>query len=64
MKTICYYISDYGYRHAARSVAIIRDLIAQSEKVKVVVCHSYALDFIKDSLYNIPRVETVKLQQI
>ena len=57
MKTICYYISDYGFGHASRSVAIIRKLLAQTDKVKLIVCHSYALDFIKESLANEARVK-------
>ncbi|MFT8323534.1 MAG: hypothetical protein ABF649_21995 [Bacillus sp. (in: firmicutes)] len=27
IKTIAYYISDYGYGHASRSIAIIRELL-------------------------------------
>jgi hypothetical protein len=55
IKTIYYYTSDYGY--ASRSVVIIRELLALSEKVKMMVCRSYTIDFIKDSLSNISRVE-------
>ncbi|WP_251554614.1 glycosyltransferase [Neobacillus muris] len=57
MKTICYYISDYGFGHASRSVAIIRELLAQSDEIKVIVCHSYALAFMKESLGHEGRVE-------
>ncbi|MEH7492709.1 glycosyltransferase [Neobacillus niacini] len=49
MKTIAYYISDYGYGHASRSIAVIRKLFKQPE-VKIIVCHSFALSFIKESL--------------
>ncbi|WP_335699289.1 hypothetical protein [Neobacillus drentensis] len=49
MTTIAYYISDYGYGHASRSIAIIRKLLEESE-VKIIVCHSFALSFIKASL--------------
>ncbi|MEH7373556.1 glycosyltransferase family protein [Neobacillus drentensis] len=49
MKTIAYYISDYGYGHASRSIAIIRKLLDEPE-VQIIVCHSFALSFIKASL--------------
>jgi UDP-N-acetylglucosamine transferase subunit ALG13 len=49
LKTIAYYISDYGYGHASRSIAIIRKILNEPN-IKIIVCHSYALAFIKDSL--------------
>ncbi|MFJ5759261.1 glycosyltransferase [Neobacillus sp. NPDC093182] len=49
MKTIAYYISDYGYGHASRSIAVIRMLLKQPN-VKIIICHSFALSFIKASL--------------
>ncbi|WP_160725774.1 glycosyltransferase [Bacillus sp. USDA818B3_A] len=49
MKLIAYYISDYGYGHASRSIAILRNLLKDPE-VNIIVCHSFALSFIKDSL--------------
>lgn len=48
-KTIAYYISDYGYGHAARSIAIMRKLL-EKQDVYIIVCHSFALGFIKESL--------------
>ncbi|QIZ05637.1 hypothetical protein HFZ78_01840 [Priestia megaterium] len=51
MKTIAYYISDYGYGHASRSIAVIRKLL-KDPKVKIIVCHSFALSFIKESLHS------------
>lgn len=57
IKTICYYISDYGFGHASRSIAIIRELLKQSANLKVCVCHSYAINFIKESLVDESRVE-------
>ncbi|MBB6454551.1 uncharacterized protein (TIGR00661 family) [Salirhabdus euzebyi] len=57
MKTLCYYISDYGFGHASRSVAIIRELLRHSDKIRVFVCHSYAIDFMKESLVNEKRVK-------
>ncbi|MEH7097785.1 glycosyltransferase family protein [Neobacillus vireti] len=49
MRIIAYYISDYGYGHASRGIAIIRNLLKDPE-VYIIVCHSFALTFIKDSL--------------
>ncbi|MGG1678247.1 glycosyltransferase family protein [Neobacillus sp. NRS-1170] len=49
MKTIAYYISDYGYGHASRSIAVIRKLHKEAE-LKIIICHSFALPFIKESL--------------
>ncbi len=50
MKTIAYYISDYGYGHASRSIAIIRELLKLSLNIRVIVCHSFALSFLRESL--------------
>jgi uncharacterized protein (TIGR00661 family) len=49
LKTIAYYISDYGYGHASRSIAIIRKLLSRSD-VRIIVCHSFALSFMRESL--------------
>ena len=56
MKTIAYYISDYGYGHATRSTAIIRELLKQKENVKIIICHSFALDFLQQSFRHEHRV--------
>ncbi|WP_176525707.1 glycosyltransferase [Priestia megaterium] len=56
MKTIAYYISDYGYGHATRSTAIIRELLRQNETVKVIICHTFALGFLQQSFKHEPRV--------
>jgi uncharacterized protein (TIGR00661 family) len=50
MKTIAYYISDYGYGHATRSTALIRELLNQQKEIKVIICHSFAMQFLKESL--------------
>ncbi|MBO9130018.1 glycosyltransferase [Bacillus sp. 165] len=50
MKTIAYYISDYGYGHASRSIALIRELLKRDEDVQIIICHSFALSFLQDSL--------------
>jgi len=62
MKTIAYYISDYGYGHAARSVAIIRQLLKMEESVRVVICHSFAIEFLRESLKGENRVAFRKIK--
>ncbi|ULT56770.1 hypothetical protein L1999_27695 [Neobacillus drentensis] len=52
MKTIAYYISDYGYGHASRSIAVIRNLLKDPE-VNIIVSHSFAQSFIKEPLNSI-----------
>lgn len=49
LKTIAYYISDYGYGHATRSTAIIRELLKQNEQIEIIICHSFAIEFLKQS---------------
>ncbi|WP_340597887.1 glycosyltransferase family protein [Priestia megaterium] len=56
MKTIAYYISDYGYGHATRSTAIIRELLKRNENVKIIICHSFALSFLQQSFKHEPRI--------
>ena len=54
MKKIVFYISDHGYGHATRSLALIRNL-AQCE-VKIIIKTGRPLSFIKESIgyrYNI-----------
>ncbi|MGD7043177.1 hypothetical protein [Jeotgalibacillus proteolyticus] len=51
MKTIVYYISDYGFGHCTRSIAVIREIFAQAiEPIKMIVCHSYGVELLKVSL--------------
>ncbi|MBZ5749051.1 glycosyltransferase [Metabacillus rhizolycopersici] len=50
MKNIIYYISEYGYGHAARSIAIIRNILEQDSEIHIQVVHNYALEFLKESL--------------
>jgi hypothetical protein len=50
MKTVAYYISDYGYGHASRSIAILRELLRKEQNLRVVVCHSFAVSFVQSSL--------------
>jgi hypothetical protein len=57
MKTIAYYISDYGFGHATRSVALIRQLLRVEKSVRVIICHSFASRFLQQSLHGDPRVK-------
>ncbi|SLL17967.1 Uncharacterised protein [Mycobacteroides abscessus subsp. abscessus] len=52
MKTIAYYISDYGFGHAARSIAIIRELLERDPSYRIIICHSFAMEFLRNSLPN------------
>ncbi len=53
MKTIAYYISDYGFGHAARSIAIIRELLEREPSYRIIICHAFAMEFLQNSLpYN------------
>jgi len=47
---ICFYISDYGYGHASRSIAIIRKLLSEYIDVKIYIKNSGAFDYIRHSL--------------
>ncbi|SEC11014.1 glycosyltransferase [Paenibacillus sp. GP183] len=56
MKTISYYVSDYGYGHASRSIAIIRTLLDKYDNVQFIICTSFPLGFIQTSIENNSRV--------
>ncbi len=44
-KIIAYYIPDYGYGHAARSIAIIRELLKKDSQVHIIITNYFANDF-------------------
>lgn len=51
MTTICYYISDYGYGHATRSVALLRKLLMSNIDARIIICASNnVLPFIQASM--------------
>lgn len=50
MKKIVYYISEYGFGHATRSIAIIRKLISMYPNIQIEIVNEYAHQFIKESL--------------
>lgn len=51
--TVCYYISDYGYGHATRSIAIIRTILERYHDlpIRMIVNCGKALPFLYDSLH-------------
>ncbi|KAA0764914.1 hypothetical protein DN410_09865 [Bacillus sp. SH5-2] len=50
MKTFVFYISEYGFGHATRCIALIRSILSRREDVQVIVCNSFAIQFIRASL--------------
>ncbi|WP_455930923.1 glycosyltransferase [Priestia aryabhattai] len=56
MKTVAYYISDYGYGHATRSTAIIRELLKGNDQIEIIICHSFAIEFLRQSFIHEERV--------
>lgn len=50
LKTVAYYISEYGFGHATRSIAVIRELLTQREDIRVVVCNQYGMGLLQDAL--------------
>lgn len=50
MKTVVFYISEYGFGHAARCIALMREMLQTRKDIQIIVCHSFALQFIRESL--------------
>ena len=50
MKKIVYYVSEYGFGHAARSIALIRGILEQRAQTQIEVVNQYASVFLKESL--------------
>ncbi|MGX5475099.1 glycosyltransferase family protein [Bacillus toyonensis] len=50
MKTFVFYISEYGFGHATRCIALIRAILSTREDVHVIICNSFAMQFIRASL--------------
>ena len=50
MTTICFYISDYGYGHASRDIAIVRQILNAFTDVKIFVKTDTPFHFVKQSL--------------
>ncbi len=50
VKRVCYYISDHGYGHAARSIAVIRALLNYFPDIHIYVKAFTAYDFLLNSM--------------
>ena len=50
MTNICFYISDYGYGHASRDIAIIRRLLDECNDVKIYIKTEEPFHFVQQSL--------------
>ena len=50
MTNICFYISDYGYGHASRDIAIIRKIVNENKDVKIFVKTDGPFHFVRQSL--------------
>lgn len=50
MKTVVLYVSEYGFGHATRCIALIREILRARKDVQVIVCNSFAIQFIRASL--------------
>ncbi|WP_458120258.1 glycosyltransferase [Paenibacillus sp. Z6-24] len=52
LTTICYYVSDYGYGHATRSIAVIRQMLDNCTEtpIRLIINSGKALSFLKESL--------------
>lgn len=58
MKTICFFISDYGLGHATRAIGLIRELVLEQDELRVIVKTSGPLDLVRRSLVH-PRISVV-----
>jgi uncharacterized protein (TIGR00661 family) len=50
MINICFYISDYGYGHASRDIAVIRRILSEYNDVKVYIKTEGPFNFVRQSL--------------
>ncbi|PGB00918.1 glycosyltransferase [Bacillus toyonensis] len=50
MKTFVFYISEYGFGHATRCIALIRAILSTRNDVQFIICNSFAMQFIRASL--------------
>ena len=58
MRTICFYVSDYGAGHAARSIALVRAILAADPSVRIIVKSEGPFDLLARSLPD-PRVTVI-----
>ena len=50
MKTICFYVSDYGYDHATRSIALIKKILFRYPDSRITVKSGGPFDLLAKSL--------------
>lgn len=50
MTNICFYISDYGYGHASRDIAIIRKILSEYNDAKIYIKTYEPFHFVRQSL--------------
>jgi hypothetical protein len=58
MKTICFYISDYGNGHATRSIALIRKILSRYPDSCIIVKSESPFDLLSKSLQD-PRISVI-----
>jgi len=59
MRTLCYYVSDYGAGHATRSIALIRALLSSYPSLRIIVKSDGPFAFLARSLCD-PRVTVMR----
>lgn len=59
MKTICFYVSDYGYGHASRSIALIRKILFHFPHSRIIVKSEGPFDLLSQSLQD-PRISVIR----
>lgn len=62
MKKIAYYISEYGFGHATRSIAVIKRLCEKNE-IRIIVSNAFAYEFLNQSLNDLIMGERVVLRK-
>lgn len=62
-KTIAYYISDYGFGHATRSLAVIRRLCCRSG-IRIIICNAFAYEFLNQSLADLIGLGKVSIRKV
>ena len=50
MTNICFYISDYGYGHASRDIAIIREILNEFKDIQIYIKTDGPFQFVRQSL--------------
>lgn len=59
MKTICFYVSDYGYGHASRSIALIRKILNSYPNCRIIVKSEGPFELLSKSLQD-PRISVIR----